>query len=164
MSESLVSLYADDILVTLTNPEIGVPNLLKYVDSFGKLSGYTVNWFKSELMFIGENRVLCHTPIKVVDNYISYLGIKISKNYESLLKLNFDEGLEKLKRCIDFWRTLPLSMIGRVNAIKMVSLPKFIYLFQNVPIIISADFFRRLESIILDFVWGYKKTIIGLPI
>lgn len=156
-SESLLSLYADHIHVTLTNPETDVPNLLEYVDSFGKLSGYTINWSKSELMFIGGNRTICYSPIKAVDNYISYLGVKISKNYESLLKLNFEEGLEKMKRCIDYWKTLPLSMIGRVNAIKMISLPKFIYLFQNLTIVIPADFFRKLESVILDFVWGCKK-------
>lgn len=156
-SESLVSLYADDVLLTLAKPEIGIPNLLKYVDSFGKISGYKINWSKSELMFIGENRKIDSCPIKVVEEYITYLGIKISKNYDSLFKLNFNEGTEKLKRCIEYWKTLPLSMVGRVNAIKMVSLPKFIYLFQNLPIIIHADFFRKIESLILDFVWGYKK-------
>lgn len=156
-SESLVSLYADDLLLTLAKPEIGIPNLLKYVDAFGKISGYKINWLKSELMFTGANRTIDKCPIKVVEDHITYLGLKISKNYESLLKLNFGEGLEKLKRSIDYWKTLPLSMVGRVNAIKMVSLPKFIYLFQNLPIIIPADLFRKIESIILDFVWGYKK-------
>lgn len=124
-SECLISLYADDVLMTLSNPESSVPNLLKYVDLFGKISGYKINWTKSELI-IGKNRNICGCPIKVVDDYISYLGIKISKNYESLLKLNFEEGFEKLKRCIDYWKTLPLSMMGRVNTIKMITLPKFI--------------------------------------
>lgn len=47
-------------------------------------------------------------------------------------------------------------MIGRVNAIKMVSLPRFLYLFQNLPIYLNASFFKKLDSIILAFVWGYK--------
>lgn len=84
------------------------------MDSFGKISGYKVNWLKSKLMFMGENRTIGHCP---------FLGIKISKNYESSLTLNFDEGIEKLKRYINCWRTLPLSMVGRVNAIKMASYP-----------------------------------------
>lgn len=80
-SESLVSLYADDVLVILNNPETGIPNLLKYVDSFGKISGYKINWSKSELLFIGENRMIDCCPIKIAEDYISYLGIKISKDY-----------------------------------------------------------------------------------
>lgn len=48
-------------------------------------------------------------------------------------------------------------MIGRVNAIKMVSLPRFLYLFQNLPIYLNASFFKKLDSVILPFVWGYKS-------
>lgn len=41
--ECLVTLYADDILVTIMNPETGIPHLLKYTESFSKISGY-VYW------------------------------------------------------------------------------------------------------------------------
>lgn len=155
-SECLVTLYADDLLLTLRNPEVGIPHLFKYIDSFSKISGYKINWSKSELMFAGENRVIQNCPVQVQD-YIMYLGIKISKKPKFLFELNLVEGMIKLKSSIEYWRTLPISMIGRVNAIKMVSLPKFLYLFQNLLILISADFFKKLESIILEFIWGYKK-------
>lgn len=80
-------------------------------------------------MLIGENRKISQSPFEVVDNYISHLGLKIfKKKNDLLLELNFTEGLDKLKRSIDIWKTLPLSMLGRVNAIKMITLPKFIYL------------------------------------
>lgn len=52
-------------------------------------------------------------------------------------------------------------MIDRVNAIKMVSQPRFVYLFQNLPIYLNASFFffffKKLDSIRLPFVWGYKS-------
>ncbi len=156
-SKALVSLYADDLLVTLMNPKEDIPHLFQYISSFGKISGYTINWAKSELMFIGENIVLQNCPVKIVHDYITYLGLKISKSPTSLLELNFLEAIDKLKSDIEYWTTLPLSMIGRVNAIKMVSLPKFLYLFQNLPIFISNYYFKKIETIILDFIWGYKK-------
>lgn len=47
-------------------------------------------------------------------------------------------------------------MIGRINAIKMVTLPRFLYIFQNVPIFLSTFSFKTLDSIIMPFIWGYK--------
>lgn len=51
-SESLVNLYADD---AVTNPEKSVPHLFTHIKSFGRLSGYTINWDKSELMPLKDN-------------------------------------------------------------------------------------------------------------
>ena len=56
----------------------------------------------------------------------------------------------------EFWRTLPISLIGRVNAIKMVCLPQLLYRFQNLPIFLSKTYFKKLYSIILSFIWNYK--------
>ncbi len=64
--------------------------------------------------------------------------------------------LENLKRNIESWRTFRLSMVGRVNAIKMVTLPRFLYLFQNLPILQLKTFFKALDSIVLPFVWGFR--------
>lgn len=47
-------------------------------------------------------------------------------------------------------------MIGCVNAIKMMALPRFLYLFQTLPIFIPQTFFMNLNSIILPFIWGFK--------
>lgn len=47
-----VSLFADDILLTLTNPRITVPNLFSLLDSFASFSGLSVNPNKSQAMSI----------------------------------------------------------------------------------------------------------------
>lgn len=64
--------------------------------------------------------------------------------------------LEKLKSNLETWRLLTLSMIGRVNAMKMMALPRFLYLFQSLPVYIPQAFFKTLNSIILPFIWGFK--------
>lgn len=48
--EHKVSLYADDMLVYLSNPHTRLPELIRLLDTFGKSSGYKVNLQKSELM------------------------------------------------------------------------------------------------------------------
>lgn len=69
--------------------------------------------------------------------------------------------INKLKLSIESWKLLPLSLIGSVNVIKMVTLPKFLYLFQNLPIYLAATFFKQLDSVILSFVWNCKTPHIA---
>ena len=100
-------------------------------------------------------------PFKVVTTHINYLGLKISRNPKLLLKLNFWDMVDKLKANIKNWKLLPLTMIGRINAIKMVALPRFLYLFQNLPIYLPLHFFKQLDSVVLSFVWADKPPRIS---
>lgn len=157
--ESRLGLYADDSLVYLSDPETSVPPLLDFIESFGRLSGYTINWGKSEFMPLSDSldpRFLDTLPFTLVKDHFTYLGLKVSRNPKHLFKLNFADMIQKLKLNIEKWRTLPLSMVGRINAIKMVALPRFLYLFQNLPIFLTSAFFKQLDAIVLPFVWGYK--------
>ncbi len=45
-----ISLYADDVLLYISNITESVKECLKLFDTFGKLSGYKINWNKSILM------------------------------------------------------------------------------------------------------------------
>ncbi len=48
--ETFISFYMDDVILSLKNSEKSVPPLLDLIISFSKLSGYTINWTKSEFM------------------------------------------------------------------------------------------------------------------
>lgn len=157
--EALISLYADDIILYLRNSERSVPILLDLITSFGRLSGYTINWSKSNFMPLSDAYspgFLENMPFKIVRDHFTYLGLTIPKDPKLIFKLNFLEFLSKLKSNIGNWKILPLSMIGRINSIKMVSLPRFLYLCQNLPIFLTSAFFKELDSIILSYFWNYK--------
>lgn len=49
------------------------------------------------------------------------------------------------------------SISARLNAIKMNIFPRFLYLFQCIPIFLPFSFFRKEDSLIFDFIWN-KKT------
>ena len=83
---------------------------------------------------------LHNLPFKITDK-LKYLGIVLPKDPKLIFKLNFLVKVERLKEDIERWLTLPLSMIGRVNAIKMVILLRLLYLFQNRPIFLTKSFF-----------------------
>lgn len=95
-------------------------------------------------------------PFKIAADSLKYLGVILPENAKDIYKLNYLTMLENLKCNIESWSTFPLSMVGRVNAIKMVTLPRFLYLFQNLPIFLPKTFFKALDSIVLPFVWGFR--------
>ena len=130
--------------MTHSKPEKSVPLLLELITSFKKLSGYTINWAKSEFMPLSNTCTLGFLediPFRLVKDHFTYLGQTIPKEPRLLFKLNFSEFVAKLKGNINAWKILPLSMIGHINSIKRVFLPRFLYLCQNLPIFLTSAFF-----------------------
>ena len=60
--------------------------------------------------------------------------------------------MKEIKDDTNRWRNIPCSWIGRINIVKMSTLPKAI------PIKLPTVFFTELEQIISQFVRKYKKT------
>ena len=56
-TEHKLLLYADDVLLLTTNPETALPRMLSLISSFSLISGYKVNWWKSEAMPLSRPKV-----------------------------------------------------------------------------------------------------------
>ena len=65
--------------------------------------------------------------------------------------------MKEIKDDTNRWRNIPCSCIGRINIVKMSILPKAIYGYNVVPIKLPTVFFRKLEQILSQIVWKYKK-------
>lgn len=63
---------------------------------------------------------------------------------------------------LERWNALPISMIGRINIIKMSILPKFLYLFQSIPL--PATFFVTLKKVFIRFIWNNKHPRLRLSL
>ena len=98
-----------------------------------------------------------HTlPFKTAKHSFTYLGVQVTAKFKDLYKVNFDPLLTGVQKDFDRWSVLNLSLAARINSVKMNILPKFLYLFQCLPIFLPFTFFRKIDAMILGFIWGRK--------
>lgn len=166
-----LSLYADDLLLYMSDPAASLPVVLNILDKFGSYSGYKLNLCKSELLPINssaKNIPPSFFPFKYAIDGFRYLGIFITNSIQKIFSKNFLPLLERCKLDFERWAGLPLSLVGRVNLVKMVVLPKFLYFFSHIPVFIRKSFFRSLDQLISSFLWGNKnprirRSVLQLP-
>ena len=123
--EHKISLYADDVLVFISNPETSIPALLNIIDLFSKFSGYKINLTNSEAMPLGSlNSIpaaLLSFPFKLSPTGFVYLGEFITPKFKQMYKANFAPLFEKLRQDLERWNSLPVSWLGCM--VKMNVLP-----------------------------------------
>lgn len=157
--EHKISLYADDVALFLTEPEASLAQVLHVINIYSSFSGYKLNTTKSELfpINISANELpLSASPFRIISHSFKYLGITLTRRYSDLFKYNFLSLLSQVKDDLSHWSSLPLSLIGRVNSVKMNVLPKFLYLFQSIPLFLPKSFFRIIDQCIVSFIWNKK--------
>lgn len=86
---------------------------------------------------------------------IKYLGIYIppiiKENMRCKLKI-----IKNISNDMDRWTALPLSLLGRVESIRMNVLPRLLYLFHMLPLEIPKCTFEKLDRLFSRFIWQGK--------
>lgn len=98
--EHRVSLYADDLLLYINNPEASRLNIVSLLERFGAFSGYKLNFQKSICFPI--NNAALHLqpgsfPFPLSQDGFKYLGIHITRSFSSLFKANFNPQVNQMK-------------------------------------------------------------------
>ena len=98
--EHKVSLYADDLLLYVSNISTSIPAALQSLTTFGSISGYKLNLGKSELFPINAAARAYPTqsfPFKIANHRFTYLGIQITEKFHDLLRFNFASLLSRVQ-------------------------------------------------------------------
>ena len=65
--------------------------------------------------------------------------------------------MKEIKDNINRRREIPCSWVERINIVKMITLPKVIYRYNEIPMKLRKAFFTELEQKISQFVWKHKR-------
>lgn len=109
-----------------------------------------------------------HTDLNNSPDGFKYLGIKIGPKIEDLVPTNYDLTITSLIESINRWTLLHISLIGRINIVEMNILPKFLHLFQSLPLSPPPSFFPKIKKVITNLIWKNRKprlwlTLLYLP-
>uniref|UniRef100_A0A3Q1BZS2 Uncharacterized protein n=1 Tax=Amphiprion ocellaris TaxID=80972 RepID=A0A3Q1BZS2_AMPOC len=123
-----------------------------------KLFNLLVSFWAMTLIIQNQSAV----PFRWSPSGFVYLGIHITLSLSGLYKANFIPLIRKIKEDLAHWTSLPLSPIGRVNLFKMNILPRLLYVFQMVPVLLTRRSLSILNSSLSSFLWRNKRARLKL--
>ncbi len=160
--EHKIFLYADNILLISSNPQITVPTMCSLIDDFSQISGYKINWSKSEVMPLSKkhnNMLEVQWPFKWISSGLVYLGIKLVPGLEKIMQVNFQPVIQEIQNLLQNWSKLTLSILGRINLVKMIIVPKINYLSYMLPLILPLSLLKEYNKNVESFIWQGKKPL-----
>jgi ribosome biogenesis protein Nip4 len=92
--EIKVSLFADDMIVYISNSKNSTREFLQLINNFSKVAGYKINSNKSVAFLYTKDKqaqkeIRETTPFTIATNSIKYLGVTLTKQVKDLYDNNF---------------------------------------------------------------------------
>jgi hypothetical protein len=102
--EVKISLFADDMIVYLSDPKSSTRELLNLINNFSKLAGYKINSNKSVAFLYSKDRqaekeIMETTSSTIVTN-IKYLIVTLTKQVKDLYDKNFKSLKEEIEEAL----------------------------------------------------------------
>ncbi|XP_069805749.1 ATP synthase subunit ATP5MJ, mitochondrial [Dendropsophus ebraccatus] len=160
--DSKIMLFADDVLLTLSDPVTTLPVLHDLLTKFGTLSGYKVNTTKSEAMPLNlPSSLVTHLrtvfKFKWTPSSLGYLGIRLTPSYSTVYSANFPSLFREIRSLLSKWSAHFISLLGRVASVKMTILPKLLYYFETLPVRVPLSELRAIQRDIFKFIWASRR-------
>uniref|UniRef100_A0A670JM19 Reverse transcriptase domain-containing protein n=1 Tax=Podarcis muralis TaxID=64176 RepID=A0A670JM19_PODMU len=160
--------FADDLVLTLQQPDTSTKRVLELIEIFGQVAGFKLNKQKTKVLeknlTMAEKEKFQSETGLVITKKVKYLGVNLTSKNVNLFKDNYDKCWTEVKKDLEIWSRLRLSLLGRIAVIKMNVLPIMLFLFQTLQILDKMDCFKKWQKDISKFVWQGKKPRINFKI
>lgn len=136
-----------------------IPSIVSLLNKFGSLSGYKINLLKSECFPINSLSLTLKQsdiPFRLSPASFKCLGVNVTRTLSFLCSSNFSPLITQIQSDFQRWNSLPLSLIIRINAVKINILPRLLFLFQCIPVFLPKAFFKKLDHLVISFIWRGK--------
>jgi hypothetical protein len=109
---SSLYIFADDMIVYISDPKNSTKELLNLINSFSEVAGYKINSNKSVAFLYTKDKqakkeIRETTPFTIVTNNIKYLGVTLTKEVKDLYDKNFKSLKKEIKEDFRRWKDLP---------------------------------------------------------
>lgn len=157
-----IGLFADDVVLALTNPAASLGKVQGILNDFRLVYYYKRHSNKSSILPICLSKQLkaqLKAKLKVkakVANNLAYLGVNLTSPSESTYRANFPRLIGTIKQDLQHISMFELSWVGRVAALKMIVLPKIIYHFRTIRIVIPDCLFIEVDTFLGNLYGGRK--------
>uniref|UniRef100_A0A670HNW0 Reverse transcriptase domain-containing protein n=1 Tax=Podarcis muralis TaxID=64176 RepID=A0A670HNW0_PODMU len=159
--EYKIKAFADDLVITMEDPTTTVEEVLKEMEQFGEVAGFKLNKRKTKMIVKNMDpraiEIIQQQSQIEVAKKVKYLGIWVTSKNIDLYKNNYDLVWNEIRKDLEVWGRLKLSLWGRINTIKMNVLPRLLFLFQSIPIIRGNKVFKEWQRVISRYIWQGKK-------
>ena len=90
-------------------------------------------------------------------NVIKILGIYFGGNGKERDDLNYRETLKSIKKSLNLWKWRGLSLLGRIQIVKTLAIPKLMFRASAIPI--SKELPKNADFIFYSLIWNGKDKV-----
>lgn len=163
--EIKTSLFADYVILYLSNPKKSLRHVEAILNIFREASGLAINKTKSEVYPIFFHQ--CdHHELRSLTSYSwitlawKYLGINFPLDIANIYKENFVKTYKSILTSLTSLTQQTFSWIDRLHIVKSFIMSRFIFLTRMLPIDIPVTDLRKWQAMLNKFIWSYKRQCI----
>ena len=165
---SLLSLFADDLTLFITNKNRNWNLVQTQISKFERLSGLKVNYDRSVIYRLGSARrsnAMFYSENKMIwsDGNINILGIIVTETDQQMIQKNFDPLFEKIEQIFKIWQARGLSLFGKCLISNTLAASILMYRITVLPLL-EPKYYQKYNQLIQDFIWNGKKAKIPLTV
>ena len=152
----LITQFADDTSVFLDGSKRSLETTLQELNDFKIMSGLSVNYTKSQAIWIGSKRfcsekLVNNTELVWGSKNFQVLGIEFDIDLDQMVKANYNKKIMSIENLLNQWRRRNLTPLGRLT-VKSLAISKIVHLFISLPTP-PKDIIHKLNKLFFEFVW-----------